>query len=135
MKIVHAVMICCAVLIGTLSGYGADTAEPAWKHYATDDQENRYFYDHKRIERRNKSLVRVWVRAEYSAKQQKLKEGITLWEIDCASTSLRGISASVTNKDGSKETIATPSSWAAIPADSTASQLFDLVCKKGAPAK
>jgi uncharacterized protein YwgA len=68
------------------------------------------------------------VKALYTEKNKKYKEGQFQWEIDCAKKMMRGLAATVKKKDGTSEAITQSSDWSTIPAESTAETLYETMC-------
>jgi hypothetical protein len=102
--------------------------QDAWIYYATDEDDTAYAYNPTNMERLNDNLVKVWVKALYSEKNQKYTEGQFQWEINCAKKTMRGLSATAKKKDGTSATITQSSDWSKIPAESTAENLFEITC-------
>jgi hypothetical protein len=105
-----------------------EVQQEAWVYYATDEDDTAYAYNPTNIERLNDNLVRVWVKALYSDKNQKYTEGQFQWEINCSKKTMRGLAATVKKKDGKSEAISKSSDWSKIPAESTAENLLEITC-------
>jgi hypothetical protein len=105
-----------------------EVQQDAWVYYATDEDDTAYAFNPANVERLKGNLVRVWVKALYSEKNQKYIEGQFQWEINCAKKTMRGLAATTKKKDGTSGTITQSSDWSPIPAESTAYTLFENVC-------
>jgi hypothetical protein len=105
-----------------------EVKQDAWVHYATDEDGTDYAFNPANVERLKGNLVRVWVKALYSEKNQKYTEGQFQWEINCTKRTMRGVAATTKKKDGTSDSITKASDWSAIPAESTAETLFENVC-------
>jgi hypothetical protein len=109
---------------------GASPAAEKWEYYATDEEETEYFYNVNNIEHLKNTLVRVWVQAIYTEKNQKYTMGRFQWEIDCSKKRMRGLQAFALKKDKTTTSVNESSRWSTIPAASTAETLYETVCKK-----
>jgi hypothetical protein len=105
-----------------------EVQQDVWLHYATDEDGTDYSFNPAKVQRLQGNLVRVWVNAKYSEKNQKYTEGQFQWEINCSKKTMRGLAATAKKKDGTSATITQSSDWSNIPAESTAENLFEITC-------
>jgi hypothetical protein len=130
------VILYCLFIVLAVHPATASTTPPAtqevmqgaWVPYATDEDGAAYAFNPSNVERLQGNLVRVWVKALYTEKNKKYKEGQFQWEIDCAKKMMRGLAATVKKKDGTSEAISQSSDWSTIPAESTAETLYETMC-------
>lgn len=107
-----------------------EPSKEKWEYYAADEEDTGFFYSPDTLRRLKGNHVRVWVRAFYAEKNQKYSDAKFLWEIDCETKRLRGISATAKKRDGTSAVVTESSDWSDIPAESTAETLYETVCKK-----
>lgn len=108
----------------------ATSAQESWLYYASDENDAAYAFNPTNIERLKDNHVKVWVKVLYPETNPKYKEGQFRWELNCAKKTMRGLTATATNKDGTATTIMQSSDWSPIPVESTAEILFERMCKK-----
>lgn len=128
----------CICLSLVFLSYQTEASTPAkqesstekWEHYASDEEGAEYFYNPGTLTHVKGNLVKVWVRAIYSEKNQKYSQAELQWEINCTKKSMRGLTAKAKKKDGTQDLVNKSSDWSAIPSESTAETLYEAVCKK-----
>lgn len=129
-----AILYCLSIVLSVHPAAAATTPakqnvqQDAWLYYATDEDGTDYSFNPTKIERLQGNIVKVWVKAKYSEKNQKYTEGQFQWEINCSEKTMRGLAANVKKKDGTSSKITQSSDWSDIPAESTAENLFEVTC-------
>jgi hypothetical protein len=125
-------IVCVVAHAVEVSPFKQESTLDKWEFYENDEDGTSYLYNASTVQNLKGGLLRVWVQAIYSEKNPKAayRDARFLWEIDCSKKRMRGLTAYVTKKEGTKETITDPSDWSPIPAESTAETLHGIVCKK-----
>lgn len=104
-------------------------APETWVYYASDEDGADYAFNPANVERLEGNLVRVSVKTTYPEKNPNYTEGLSQWELNCETKTLRGLTATINKKDGTTAVITQSSDWSPIPAESTAETLFEKICK------
>ncbi len=103
---------------------------PEWEDFFTNTRQDVFYYDRASMKQSDESNITVRTKITNADENQKVKEHLYTFEIDCRRLTYRRLKGQIGFRDGSASPETGPSGWSDISYDSYLDALQKIVCKK-----